>query len=68
MPASAILFLTAMLWPVRWLVRRKFGATLALERRELLGYRLTRIFAWLILLALVGWMVRADACSATSAG
>jgi len=52
-----ILFLTAILWPVRWLVRRKFGATLALERRELLGYRLTRGFAWLILLALVAWLV-----------
>lgn len=52
-----ILFLTAILWPVRWLVRRKFGATLALERRDLLAYRLTRVFAWLILLALVAWFV-----------
>ena len=46
-----------LLWPVRWLVRRKFGAALALERRELLLYRLSRTFAWLILLVLVAWMV-----------
>jgi hypothetical protein len=52
-----ILFLTAVLWPTRWLVRRKFGATLALERRPLLTYRLTRGFAWLILLVLVAWMM-----------
>ena len=52
-----ILFLTGLLWPVRWLVRRKFGATLALERRELLSYRLTRTFSWLILLTLVAWLV-----------
>ena len=38
----AILSLTAIFWPVRWLVRRKFGATLALERSELLSYRLVR--------------------------
>jgi uncharacterized Tic20 family protein len=52
-----ILLLTGLLWPARWLVRRKFGAALALERRELLSYRLTRTFAWLILLGLVCWMV-----------
>jgi CubicO group peptidase (beta-lactamase class C family) len=51
-----ILFLTAILWPVRWLVRRKFGATLALERRELLSYRLVRGFAWLVLIVLVAWI------------
>jgi uncharacterized membrane protein len=52
-----ILFVTGLLWPVRWLVRRKFGATLALDRRALMSYRLTRTFAWLILLTLVAWMV-----------
>jgi CubicO group peptidase (beta-lactamase class C family)/uncharacterized membrane protein len=51
----AILFLTALFWPVRALVRRKFGATLALEKRELTSYRLVRGAAWLILLALAGW-------------
>jgi hypothetical protein len=52
-----ILLLSGLLWPVRWLVRRKFGATLALERRELISYRLTRTFSLLILVALVCWMV-----------
>jgi hypothetical protein len=51
------ILLTGLLWPVRWLVRRKFGATLALERRELIGYRLVRTAAWLILLALLGWAI-----------
>ena len=37
-----ILFLTALLWPVRWLVRRKFGATLALEGARR-AYLFTRI-------------------------
>jgi CubicO group peptidase (beta-lactamase class C family) len=55
--AIAVLLLTALLWPVRWLVRRKFGATLGLERRELLSYRLVRTFAWLILAALLGWLL-----------
>ena len=39
------------------LVRRYHGATLALEGRELLGYRLSRIAALAILLILVGWVV-----------
>jgi CubicO group peptidase (beta-lactamase class C family) len=53
----AVLFLTAILWPVRRFVRRKFGATLALERRDLISYRLVRTFAWLILAALIGWFM-----------
>ena len=53
----AILFLTALFWPIRWLVRRKLGGTLALERRQLVSYRLVRTFAWLSVLALVGWLV-----------
>ncbi|MDQ8756600.1 serine hydrolase domain-containing protein [Sphingosinicella sp. LHD-64] len=53
----AILFLTALFWPVRALVRRRFGATLALEKRDLTSYRLVRGAAWLILLVLIGWAV-----------
>ncbi|HYJ53834.1 MAG TPA: serine hydrolase domain-containing protein [Allosphingosinicella sp.] len=52
-----ILFLTAILWPTRWLVRRKFGATLALEKGDLRSYRLVRTFSWLILAVLIGWAV-----------
>lgn len=54
--ALAILAITAIFWPVRALVRRKFGATLALEKRELLSYRLVRGAALFILLVLFGWM------------
>lgn len=52
-----ILLLTAVLWPVRWLVRRHYAATLGYEGRELLGYRLSRVAAWAILLALLAWGV-----------
>jgi CubicO group peptidase (beta-lactamase class C family) len=51
----AILLLTALLWPVRWLVRRYHGATLTLTGRDRLGYRLSRAAAWSILLILVAW-------------
>lgn len=51
----AILLITALLWPVRWLVRRYHGATLTLTGRDRLGYRLSRAAAWAILLTLVAW-------------
>ena len=51
----AILLITALLWPVRWLVRRYHGATLTLTGRDRLGYRLSRAAALAILLVLVGW-------------
>ncbi len=54
--ALAVLALTAIFWPVRALVRRRFGATLTLEKRELLSYRLVRGAALFILLVLFGWM------------
>jgi hypothetical protein len=51
----AILLLTVLLWPTRWLVRRYHGAEFKLAGRELLGYRLSRIAALLIILVLAGW-------------
>ena len=51
----AILVLTALFWPIRWLVRRYHKAAFPLTGRELLGYRLSRLSALLILLVLVGW-------------
>ena len=51
----AILLLTALLWPVRWLVRRYHGAKMSLSGRDLLGYRLSRAAALAILLTLVAW-------------
>ena len=53
----AILFLTALLWPSRAIVRRKFGAALALEGRGLKAFRASRIAAIAILAALVAWFV-----------
>ena len=55
--ALAVLLLTALFWPVRWLVRRHYGAPLPLEGRQRLGYRLSRLFALLMVLVLVGWGV-----------
>ena len=55
--ALVILLLTALLWPVRALVRRHYGAPLPLEGRQRLGYRLSRLFALLMVLVLVGWGV-----------
>jgi hypothetical protein len=52
-----VLFLTMVLWPVRALVRRKYGAKLALEGRELQAYRASRIGATAILLTLIAWLV-----------
>ena len=53
----AVLFLTTVLWPTRALVRRKYGAKLALEGRELQAYRASRIAATAVLLTLVAWIV-----------
>jgi CubicO group peptidase (beta-lactamase class C family) len=53
----AVLFLTVLFWPVRAIVRRRYGAKLELERRELLAYRASRIGAAAILVTLIGWMV-----------
>jgi CubicO group peptidase (beta-lactamase class C family) len=50
-----ILAVTALFWPIRALVRRRFGAALALGKRELLSYRLVRGASWLILAVILGW-------------
>src|SRR6266496_3698415 len=56
----AILLVTALLWPTRALVRRKFKGELGIERPQLWAYRSTRIAAILILALLVGWLVSAQ--------
>jgi hypothetical protein len=56
----AILLLTGLLWPTRWLVRRKYKAELGLDRPQLLAYRSSRIAALLIVALLVGWLVAAQ--------
>lgn len=53
--ALFIVVLAAIAWPVRALVRRHYKADFALTGRSLQAYRLTRIFCWLVLVALAGW-------------
>ena len=53
----AVLALTALLWPSRAFVRRRFGAALALEGRGLRAFRASRIAAIAILVGLVAWLV-----------
>jgi CubicO group peptidase (beta-lactamase class C family) len=53
----AVLFLTMLFWPVRAVVRRRYGSTIGLEGRELQAYRASRIGATAIFLTLVGWIV-----------
>lgn len=50
------LALSVIFWPVAAIVRRRYGARLALERRALLAYRGVRVAAALILAVLIGWM------------
>ncbi len=51
----AALLATALLWPVRAIVRRSYGASMSLDPRGLRAYRLSRIAAIAILAALTGW-------------
>lgn len=54
--ALAIVLLAALAWPTRALVRRSYKADFALTHRSLNAYRLSRLFAWLVLVAVAGWM------------
>ena len=55
--SMAILALTVILWPTRAIVRKRFGATLALEGRDLKLFRWSRIAAGAILGVLILWFV-----------
>lgn len=55
--ALTLVLLAALAWPVRALVRRHFQATFALEGQARKAWRLSRIFAWLVLLAVFGWVM-----------
>ncbi len=54
--AFSIILLAALAWPVRWLVRRSYKAEFALTGKSLRAYRLSRVFAWLAIAALAGWI------------
>jgi CubicO group peptidase (beta-lactamase class C family) len=51
----AALVITAVMWPIAAIVRRRYGATLALDADALRAYRLSKIAAILILAALGTW-------------
>ena len=53
----AVLLLTFLYWPGSWFVRRRYGATLAVEGHGRRAYRATRIMALLDLVVLGGWVV-----------
>jgi hypothetical protein len=52
----AVLALTILLWPTRAIVRKRFGASLALEGRSLRAFRWSRIAAGAIVATLVAWL------------
>jgi CubicO group peptidase (beta-lactamase class C family) len=64
--ALAALLLTALLWPIAAIVRRRFAAPLALAGRPLWVHRGVRIAALLGVLVPVGWMLTVQ--SVTSEG
>lgn len=51
-----LVLLAALAWPVRALVRRNFGASFALEGQARRAWRLSRLFAWLVIAAVAGWL------------
>lgn len=61
--ALAILALTVLLWPIRAVVRRRYGASLDLSRARLTAFRASRIAAGAILAVLLGWVLVISAVS-----
>ena len=53
----AILLLAFLHWPVAALVRRHYKVALPVEGKARQAYRLTRLFAGLVLVVLIGWML-----------
>ena len=54
--ALLLVLIAALGWPVRALVRRNFGATFPLTGRSLRAWRLSRLFCWLVIAAVAGWV------------
>lgn len=54
--ALAVMFVTALSWPIVALARRRFGYRPTIAGRPLLLYRTTAITAWLMLVVAGGWM------------
>ncbi|WP_313670022.1 serine hydrolase domain-containing protein [Sandarakinorhabdus sp.] len=54
--AVLLIALAALGWPVRALVRRHFGATFPLKGSALTAWRLSRLAAWGVIVAVGGWL------------
>ena len=64
--ALGIVLVTALAWPIRAIVRRRFKAEFVLAKRSLLAYRVTRAMCWLVLAVMVGWVLLIQAFMADS--
>jgi len=53
--ALALALVAGIAWPVGALMRRKFGASFPLTGPALTAWRLSRLFAWLAVIAAGGW-------------
>jgi CubicO group peptidase (beta-lactamase class C family) len=65
--ALAIAALAGLAWPMRALVRRRYGAAMPYAGRHRSAYRLSRVFALLAVAAAAGWMQLIATFSADSA-
>lgn len=54
--ALTVIALTALMWPIRAVVRWNFGAALALTGRARLAFRLSRLASWLVVFTVAGWL------------
>ena len=55
--ALGAFLLTALLWPIIAIVRRRYGATLALDPKSLRAYRFSKLGAILTLAGIGGWVL-----------
>ena len=53
----AVFLLTALMWPIAAIVRRRYGAALALDRPSLMAYRLSKIASILFLAGSSFWVL-----------
>ena len=68
--ALGIVLVTALAWPIRAIVRRRYKSEFVLTERSLLAYRVTRAMCWLVLAVMVGWvlLIQAFAADGTALG
>ena len=62
--ALAVMALTAVLWPIRAIVRRRFKGEFAMAPQRLRAFRASRIMAIATVLVLVGWLTTVTVMSA----